>query len=668
MAKITGRKIGKKYIELHGQIGEFNIKKKKTKIRYFSTFASSKNKNHDSFELLKELKPMRERIKASELRNLDSMMQRDLNDYRVAKELIPYLVNESPPVAFFPAILAILLPKGFLSQMKNAFYPLPETDKNPDNNTLIDYDDKWKLEIFSFENQDSTLGLLSIDVNEVDIVVLDGQHRANAFRVISGTFDNANNSIYSGFYKGIDEERDFEADLPVTIIWFENKSPEFDPKLVSRRLFVDVNNTAKKVSKSRTILLDEIEIPSLLTRFFYSSLAEERGFKTNKMSLFHSDFDLNSDINVSSSNVFSVTNPQIVYDIFSWLTLGRTERYNALNVYNVSREAFRNSLDRFQRIFCNPEFGVNDIYSDEESFNRKRVIITDVYKVNEFKNQYEKLLSVAFLNIYSNFNLFLSHFKASKEIEDSVSKMDHIKASVWEEVFMSGEGLYYTFKDKVVEEMSDMRKYLSAIKEIENDFKKKRSEFFEGIEEPKINSAFRSANSKAFQIGLFMTLDYFMNAINNESIAEANEDFLSLINKKSANDWIHILTDIRSKVIKGTDPKKWPAYQKIILRSIQNENYVFYENNNFEHSPDGRIFADSLSTSFNAWLELNTSVEYEELSLLTIGNKTWKKWVETAKVNVEDLFSLANIDPIEDVNYEYYGELEIKRLINKIVN
>src|SRR5690606_42119977 len=74
-------------------------------------------------------------------------------------------------------------------------------------------------------------------------------------------------------------------------------------------------------------------------------------FKTDKFSIFHSDFDVDSDINVSSSNAFAITNPQIIYDIHSWFTLGRLDRYSDLSKYSVSREAFRNSVLRFGDIF-----------------------------------------------------------------------------------------------------------------------------------------------------------------------------------------------------------------------------------------------------------------------------------------------------------------------------
>lgn len=664
MPKLTGRAIQAKYIEVHGQFGEFNLDNKKTKVRYFSTFASSKNKLHDSFALLKELKPMRERVKAKEISNLNSLLQRDLNDYRVANELVPYLVDGKTPVAFFPAILAILIPKGFISQKEESSYPTPKKIEAVDSNPILFYNDLWKLEIFKLGENESTLGILSIDPSQVDIIVLDGQHRANAFRVVSGTFSNDNNSIYSTFYKDIKPIESFNADLPVTIIWFDNDKPTFDPKIVSRRLFVDVNNNAKKVSQSRTILLDEYEIPSLLTRFFYSKLADERQFSPEQFSLFHSDFDLDSDINVSANNVFAITNPQIVYDIFSWLTLGRTEQYSDLNRYSVGREAFRNSLSRFSSIFRTESFSDSDISSDEDSITRKRVVIKDAYKIEDFEKAYDETLSPVLFKIYSNFKFFTKHFEASGELEKmySTGKMDHTEMAVWEDVFMGGEGLYYTFKDRNVKENSNkaQEKYLKAIEAIEARFKTVRAKLFSGVEDKKVNSAFGSANTKAFQIGLFMALDYFREGAD---FVEMYEDFMAALNSKSEIDWVYILTDIRQKVINGTDPKRWPAYQKIILRAIQNETNDYYNSENYEQSPDYIVFYGYVEISFNSWLEVNDEIDFEDLSIKKIGVEIVSKWIKAAKENTESLFSRANIKPIPNVSHKSIGENIVNKLI-----
>src|SRR5690606_9730232 len=164
MNKLSARRIEKKFIELNGQSGQFDIDNKSIKVRYFSTFASNSNDSHDSMALLRELKPMRERVKARDISNLDSLLQRDLNDNRVASELIPYLIDERSPVAFFPAILAVLIPKGFLQQVEESKYPLGKDESVSEiDNPIVNYGDLWKLESFKIGDKISSLGILSID-------------------------------------------------------------------------------------------------------------------------------------------------------------------------------------------------------------------------------------------------------------------------------------------------------------------------------------------------------------------------------------------------------------------------------------------------------------------------------------------------------------------------
>lgn len=662
--KLSGRSISKKYIELHGQFGEFDIDSKKIKITYFSTYASSRNKLHNSFDLLRELKPMRERVLAKEISNLDSLLQRDLNDFRVANELIPYLTNSQPPIAFFPAVLAVLIPKGFIAQNEESKYPVGSRTDG-DTNSIINYEDCWKLEIFKFGDQESSLGALSIDPENVDIIVLDGQHRSNAFRVVSGTFENDRNSIYSTFYKDIQPIKDFKADLPVTIIWFDNDSQNFDPKLISRRLFVDVNNSAKKVSKSRTILLDEYEIPSLLTRFFYSKLADSRKFNSGEFSLFHSDFDLDSDISVSSNNAFAITNPQIIYDIFSWICLGRTDRYHSLDSYSVGRESFRNSEIAFGRIFDNESFNEKHIQSDESLFDQRRVVLKSSDMIGEFSKSYEEKLGSSFFRIYSDFNFFRNHYKAAELIDSTQDQMDHVENAVWEDIFRGGEGLYYTFKDRNLRMKDDIawKKYQAAIDSIEKKFKERRKDLFEGHEISKVNKAYDSANTKAFQIAVFMALDLFKEDLDLDSVYE---DYISRLNSKSPDNWVIILTDIRQKVVKETSPKMWPAYQKVILRAIQSEETTYYDSENFHDSPDGKVFYSELKNSLNSWIDLNDEVDFEELTLGKIGKKVYGKWIESAQNSTEELFLSADILPIPDVDYFVEGKDYLGDQIEKL--
>lgn len=65
--------------------------------------------------IIAELLPMGERVTASKLTDLRSLLQRDLNDQRIAQDLIPCLQGVNSRIGFFPAILAVSVTKGYLN-------------------------------------------------------------------------------------------------------------------------------------------------------------------------------------------------------------------------------------------------------------------------------------------------------------------------------------------------------------------------------------------------------------------------------------------------------------------------------------------------------------------------------------------------------------------------
>lgn len=663
--KITGKATNqRKYITLHGMFGSFDLPQKSVKVKYFSTMASSSERDSDSYALLKELKPMRERVKASEIKDLASLLQRNLDDYRVAYELVPYLL-QSKSIAFFPAVLGVLMPKTLLNLESSSKYPnvIKSRAEDGSNNEVYNYEDRWKLELFNIDDVTSRLGILSIDISDIDVIVLDGQHRANAFRVASGAFSDKDSSVYPAFYKDLVPSENLNADLPITLIWFEDHDEDFNPKLVSRRLFVDVNNSAKKVSKSRKILLNDYEIPSLMTRFFYSSIANNNSFELSNFSLFHSEFDKDSDIATSSNNVLAITNPEFLYEILSWLTLG-SRKYNDLSYYK-SLNYFKNNVFEFSEIFDSPNFNSTDISPDDDSLNNKIVAIKDDRKIETFQKEYLSKLQPVIYSIFANFTLFQPHYKACSQVgvwyDD---EMNTTLRTVWEEVFCGGEGLYYTFKSKAIKGKinNTLKSYITGIDEIEKRFKQLRAAYFSSSQESQVNSCYDSANTKAFQVGLFMALDIFKG---NESFLEAVEDFINSINTITPDDWVIILNDIKSALIPGVDPKIWPAYQKLILRAIQNTDKIYYHDKNFFDSPDGIIFKNSVSKSFKAWWETKDDISDADLSLETIDLINIHKWGKAAKDDLDRLFSKANLKEIPGISPNDLATSVVKNLIDK---
>ena len=106
------------FTKLEGISGVFNTVNSNFRVRFFSTYANTREPNYK--ELLQELKPMRERINVNEIQNISQVLQRDLDDYRIAKGLIPYLLNivngvrNENHLAFFPGILGVIIPKNYL--------------------------------------------------------------------------------------------------------------------------------------------------------------------------------------------------------------------------------------------------------------------------------------------------------------------------------------------------------------------------------------------------------------------------------------------------------------------------------------------------------------------------------------------------------------------------
>ena len=647
-SKVQGRISKKNFIELTGKFGTFRLPKKEVQVNYFSTSAGGRATGNHSFEFLKELKPMRDRIKASELKNLDSLLQRDLNDFRVVNDLIPYLLDARPSVAFFPAILCILIPKGFLSEKGCAPYPM-ERESEGEGTSIVEYGDLWKLEFWHVDGVKTDLGILSIDPNEVDIVVLDGQHRASAFRVIAGASEESGRGIFPSFYHAVERVEDLDASLPVTVVWFKNSKPKFDPRTVSRRLFVDVNNQSRRVSQSRTILLDEFEVSKSMTRFFYSNIANKYSFDPSVFSLFHAEFDLDVDIESSSRNQLSITNPEIVNDVISWLTLG-SNNFNALDKYSVSRERFRSSQWKFSEIFSSEKFGWRDIMVDEDDIDGKRVVLIDSKKSKNFEDEFLLKLYPILFNLYSKFEFWRRNYDACAAIQEEYdgNSMNSTERLVWTEVFCGGQGLYYILKQKNLGSKSSdvpvLVDYFQGVDQIERRFKAKRAEAFSDLEEAQINSAFESSRTKAFQIGLFMALDVYREG---QSHLEAIDGFLTAVNSVSHKGWAIILTDVRKATIGAIDPKKWPSYQNLILRVIQSGEKIFYHQDNFEISPDFRFFSKEIESSLTNWRKENDQVDLDDLSIDIVGEGLVKKWAENAKKNIDDLFRKADVPPID---------------------
>ena len=577
-------------IKVYGLLGTFRVGNSGFIVKYASTFANpaASGRHWGHKELLEELKPMRDRLDASKLQNLNSLLQRDLNDSRVAQDLIPYLLGQGMGIGFFPAILAVLVPRGYLAEaMDDPHYPTPTQNSKISHRT--DYEGCWSVTSFTGEDgQIVPLGMLDIIRGSTDIIVLDGQHRANAFRFLSGDFDPSK-EIYQSFYDSLPPPQPLDADLPVTLIWFETQSSDsqINPQLISRRLFVDVNNTAKNVSLARTILLNDRAATCLGTQEFYSRSAQENGFEAGRFSLLHGGFDADLELPGRRHHKFMLTTPEIIHDALLWAMFG-SAAYDGLDCYRVGRLHHQQNTPRFRIIFSEydlmPKGG-----GEDEVFGP---YFDDPEKAKEFRYAFSKAYLPVIWTLFSELSLLIPHYEAGRVIADGINTGSApTERDVWDKVFCGGEGLYWSL-DPTKATGKRSEKYSTAIKSIESKFADERATHF-GQVVGTTNAVYDSFLTKAFQIGYVGAVEYLSyGAFDGDYIASA-ADLVARLNGYTNSQWTAIFTELKPLLSPGIDPKSWPLYRNLLLRMYDGDRgnlYDAYDERLFSKPPDGVVF------------------------------------------------------------------------------
>ncbi len=246
--------------------------------------------------LTSQLRPVREVLSIEKL-DFNQLLQRDLDDHRVAEGLIPYLLKpkQNGP-SFFPPIMAVLLP--FDSNVPAEGFPSESFHQQVDDAAICfeeqRYGQAYRVQRH-FDKEHGTyhpikLGRLAWNDEYAKLVVLDGQHRAMALLAIDrtvnalwGTAGTANR--YRHFYehrvRDLLKDRDpsFKLDkveIPVTVCWFPDlNGAGKDPHKAARKLFVDVNKEARAPSEARLTLLSDTELLNIFTRSLLNRLRQD---------------------------------------------------------------------------------------------------------------------------------------------------------------------------------------------------------------------------------------------------------------------------------------------------------------------------------------------------------------------------------------------------------
>ncbi len=246
------------------------------------------------------LKPVREILDVTQV-DFEELVQRDLDDFRIRRDIANYLTDGMGYKFFPPIVVALTQPDEEKKAIKK-FYPPLKTrvfDDNAYRKFEIEFFDSFCIRWF-LDGNDSVISLpaeIKWKNEQTYLMAVDGQHRLVALQAIRGLL--ANERLKKFYARTSDDKSKLDnLTVPVTILFFPNSVEEIqdadlnnlkkyfpniewniehrtDVKQVLRNIFVDVNKTARQPSKSRTILLDEKDLTSVFTRKIFSSIKSD---------------------------------------------------------------------------------------------------------------------------------------------------------------------------------------------------------------------------------------------------------------------------------------------------------------------------------------------------------------------------------------------------------
>lgn len=214
------------------------------KIRFLQTVIT-----HDELDYITLIS----NIPGSEKWDVRDLFQRDVDDERVTKDIIPYFEDQTK-VKFFNPLTLIILPMDENKRdiLKSVEFIEPKIEKD-----IYDYDVYEKMNYFKFRIIKDNQSFAQIQWNDrkCHIVAIDGQHRLSGLK------------RWKNMPKGSGELITWRIPVVILSVYKVDKKKETANLLeVVRRLFVYINTRAVRLNKAREILLDDESINTICTQ------------------------------------------------------------------------------------------------------------------------------------------------------------------------------------------------------------------------------------------------------------------------------------------------------------------------------------------------------------------------------------------------------------------
>ncbi|MFD6591511.1 hypothetical protein ACFWED_32045 [Streptomyces anulatus] len=506
-------------------------------------------------QLTKSLAPVREVMDAGDL-DFNQLLQRDLDDHRVAVKLIPYLLKpQATGPAFFPPIVAVLLP--FRNKQPTSFPVLGE-------GIAVTADEaEWEQQQAgnAFQTQrllghdgkphGANVGKLWWNNTEARLVVLDGQHRAMALlaieRTLTKSWQESSAVKFRSFYehqvlRALEEYGASEPDLskvevPVTVCWFPDQTGEgARPHEAARKLFVDVNKEARPPSESRIILLSDAELSNVLTRSMLSELRSRS--EDSYLPLYAVEYD-NPEVNSYRPARWSVlTNINLLKMAVNRCVFG-PQKYLTNVAQQISGREGDEARDKFMRTQLDlpsllPKyFEDGGLTFDRDTVGDKQFPLG---KLDALSDRFRETWGKAILTLLSSTAPYAAHASALTSLKNDWLTADTFAALAHDALF-GGVGVFWTLRDSYEhyrdhqysgssrQPKSDVIRAWEALRGKEADFDEYRASAYLDSRRPerikRCREAYSVLNTHACQLGLVMTLGSLWE-LRKEQVGEAD--------------------------------------------------------------------------------------------------------------------------------------------------
>ncbi len=442
---------------IFGTYGDFTVGSTSNQVRAQYLLTKVKPGSEGNWEnlLASQMIPWREVFNIEEI-TFDELLQRDLDDSRVAHDLIPYLLGEKEASArFFPPILAVLVPKNIERAGIQPRYPALSNQ----DDIKLSFGDLFDFEKIRQDGEVTPFGVIKYNRQKTSFIIADGQHRAMAVLALHRQLNSSwGTDRYASYYNHllINADQIKNIELSVCIIFFPDLHEGneaflergIDLKKVCREIFLVVNKTAKKVSESRELLLDDEDFAARMMR---TTLSKLKGRGEDEASL---------------SRIYSIAFGDAEADMGKQVVTGRLEYASAVALYKMQAAVSFGAEDAFN--FESP----SDITDGRRTRNNSRptyiLLGTPLEKWNSLSRLSGKyhppadvelavdLLSdvtdVPMLQLFDKFRPFAAHNNAMRVLRnrllDPSARADLIQSKCYSLLF-EGSGVRNVFEDHV---------------------------------------------------------------------------------------------------------------------------------------------------------------------------------------------------------------------------